>query len=229
MPEEPEEPEPTAGPAAERPSRRTSRRFPRARAWWRATSTRRWRRALRWAALGVALSWSALAWALDRYGQGRPAPEGRFDAIVVLGCRVFPDGRPSVALARRVQRAAELWAAGRSEVIVLTGGSGDSGPVEAEVAAEVAESLGVPRSALVLETRSTSTDENARFAAEAIAGRRVVVVTDAYHVLRSERVFARHFKEAHVVGTVSPRWWARLQGALREVVALAGYAATGRL
>jgi len=190
---------------------------------------RAWRRAVRWVALSGALSWSALAWGLDRYGKGRPAPQGRWDAIVVLGCRVFPDGRPSVALARRVEAAAELWAAGRAEIIVLTGGRGDTGLVEAEVAATVAESLGVPRSALVLETRSTSTDENARFAAEAIAGRRVVVVTDAYHVLRSERVFARHFDEAHVVGTVSPRWWARMQGALREVVAIAGYAVQGRL
>jgi uncharacterized SAM-binding protein YcdF (DUF218 family) len=190
---------------------------------------RAWRRALRWVALGGALSWSALAWSLDRYGKGRPVPQGRWDAIVVLGCRVFPDGRPSVALARRVQAAAELWAAGRADVIVLTGGRGDAGVVEAEVAATVAESLGVPRSAMVLETRSTSTDENARFTAEAITGRRVVVVTDAYHVLRSERVFARHFDEAHVVGTVSPRWWARMQGALREVMALAGYAVKGRL
>jgi uncharacterized SAM-binding protein YcdF (DUF218 family) len=209
----PDEPAIEPRPDAERPRRRT----------------KVWRRVLRWAALGGALSWSVLAWGLDRYGQGRPAPEGRWDAIVVLGCRVFPDGQPSVALARRVQKAAELWAAGRADTIVLTGGRGDTGVVEAEVAATVAEALGVPRSALVLETRSTSTDENARFAAEAIAGRRVVVVTDAYHVLRSERVFARHFEEVHVVGTVSPRWWARTQGALREVVALAGYAVRGRL
>lgn len=197
--------------------------------WLGPVARRACRRLGRWAVLGVALSWSALAWGLDRYGQGRPAPAGRWDAIVVLGCRVFPDGRPSAALARRVQRAAELWAAGRADVVVLTGGRGDAGVVEAEVAAAVAESLGVPRAALVLETRSTSTDENARFAAEAIEGRRVLVVTDAYHVLRSERVFARHFEEAHVVGTVSPRWWARVRGALREVVALAGYAVTGRL
>jgi uncharacterized SAM-binding protein YcdF (DUF218 family) len=190
---------------------------------------RAWRRVVRGVAVGAALSWCALAWSLDRYGQGQPVPQGRWDAIVVLGCRVFPDGRPSIALARRVQKAAELWAAGHAEVLVLTGGRGEAGVVEAEVAATMAESLGVPRAAMVLETRSTSTDENARFAAEAIAGRRVVVVTDAYHVLRSERVFARHFDEVHVVGTVSPRWWPRVQGALREVAALTGYAVSGRL
>lgn len=223
MPDE-SEPKPQA-----RPQRRVRPPWRPFRDWAPVATKPRWRRALRWALLGGSLSWSALAWGLDRYGQGRPDPQGRWDAIVVLGCRVFPDGRPSVALARRVEKAAELWAAGRAEVIVLTGGRGDTGVVEAEVAAAVAESLGVPRSAMVLETRSTSTDENARFAAEAIAGRRVVVVTDAYHVLRSERVFARHFEEAHVVGTVSPRWWARTQGALREVLAIAGYTVTGRL
>lgn len=188
-----------------------------------------WRRALRWAILGGVVSWTVMSWSLDRYGRERPPPQGRWDAIVVLGCRVYPDGQPSKALARRVDMAVELYTAGRAATIVLTGGKGDSGPVEAEVAAARAESLGVPRAAMVLETQSTSTEQNAELAAEAIAGRRVVVVTDAYHVLRSERVFARYFDEVAVVGTVSPNWGARVRGALREVVALAGYAAQGRL
>lgn len=190
---------------------------------------RRWRRIAGRLALGGSLVWIVLALGLDRYGQARPAPEGRWDAIVVLGCRVYPDGRPSVALSRRVRAAAELYAAGRAETIVLTGGVGDSGFTEAEVAAELAESLGVPRTALVLEGRSTSTEENAEFAAALIEGRRVVVVTDAYHVVRSERVFGRYFDEVSMVGTVSPRWWPRSRGALREVVAIAGYAVRGRL
>ncbi|MCX4247702.1 YdcF family protein [Paraliomyxa miuraensis] len=190
---------------------------------------RRWRRLVGRLALAGSLLWVSLAFGLDRYGQSRPEPQGQWDAIVVLGCRVYPDGRASVALSRRVKAAAELYAAGRAETIVLTGGTGDSGHVEAEVAAEIAESLGVPRSALVLETRSTSTEENAEFAAGLIEGRRVVVVTDAYHVLRSERVFARFFDEVSMVGTVSPRWWPRSRGALREVLAIAGYALRGRL
>ncbi|MCA9708261.1 MAG: YdcF family protein, partial [Myxococcales bacterium] len=147
----------------------------------------------------------------------------------VLGCRVFPDGRPSFALSTRVRIAAELFAEGRADRLVLTGGVGDGGVAEAEVAASLAESLGVPRSALVLETRSTSTEQNARFAAEVIEGRRVLIVTDAYHVFRSERVFARYFDEVHGVGTVNPRWWPRIRGALREVIAIAGYGLQGRL
>lgn len=189
----------------------------------------RWRRIVRRLAVGGMVAWIVLAWGLDRYGRGRPPPQGRWDAIVVLGCRVYPDGRPSVALSRRVRAAVELFAAGRAETIVLTGGVGESGVAEAEVAAGLAESLGVPRAALRLESRSTSTEQNARFAAELIEGRRVLVVTDAYHVLRSERVFGRHFAEVGMVGTVSPRWWPRTLGSLREVLAIMGYAVQGRL
>lgn len=188
-----------------------------------------WRRVARWAVVGGALVWGIGAWGLHRYGLSRRPEQGRWDAIVVLGCRVFPDGRPSFALATRVRVAVELLTEGRADRLVLTGGVGEAGVAEAEVAATLAESLGVPRSALVLETRSTSTELNARFAAEMIEGRRVLVVTDAYHVLRSERVFARYFDEVRGVGTVNPRWWPRVYGSLREVVALAAYGVRGRL
>ena len=158
-----------------------------------------WWRVARWTVLTGALSWSGLAWGLHRYGASRPAPEGHWDAIVVLGSRVFPPRTPGTAMTARVTRAAELFHEGRAELVVLTGGVGDAGVAESEVAAELAESLGVPRDAMVLERESTSTEGNARFAAEALRGategRRVLVITDAYHVLRSERVFARYFDE----------------------------------
>ena len=188
-----------------------------------------WWRVARWTVLTGALSWSGLAWGLHRYGASRPAPEGHWDAIVVLGSRVFPPRTPGTAMTARVTRAAELFHEGRAELVVLTGGVGDAGVAESEVAAELAESLGVPRDAMVLERESTSTEGNARFAAEVIEGRRVLIVTDAYHVFRSERVFARYFDEVHGVGTVNPRWWPRIRGALREVIAIAGYGLQGRL
>ena len=70
--------------------------------------------------------------------------------------------------------------------------------------------------------------ENAREAAARVDARRVLVVTDAYHVFRAERVFARFFDKVDGVGSVGPTP-ARIRGSLREVAALAGYAALGRL
>ncbi|MBX3274359.1 MAG: YdcF family protein [Sandaracinaceae bacterium] len=176
----------------------------------------------------LSLAYLGAAALLDWRGR-RPPPDGAtFDAIVVLGCRVLPDGRPSASLEGRARRAGELFHEGRAERIVLTGGVGDAPISEARAAAAVLEALGVPRDALVLEEVSTTTEENAREAAARVGPMRVLVVTDAYHVVRAARVFARHFPEVAATGSLGPPS-ARAKGALREVVALAAYAARGRL
>ncbi|HJL15348.1 MAG TPA: YdcF family protein [Sandaracinaceae bacterium LLY-WYZ-13_1] len=177
-------------------------------------------------ALGLAYLGTA-AW-LDRRGL-RPPPDERFDAIVVLGCKVVRGGRPSTSLARRAGHAARLWHEGRAPTLVLTGGVGHHPPSEAAVAARVARALDVPEDALVLEERSTSTEENAREAARLVGDdRRVLVVTDAYHAFRAERVFRRHFTHAVAVGSAAPVPL-RVRGALREVTAVGTYAFLGRL
>ncbi|MBX3246382.1 MAG: YdcF family protein [Myxococcales bacterium] len=179
-------------------------------------------------ALGtLGLAWLLAALALDRHGLRRPA--GRFDAIVVAGCRVTAEGEPTPALRRRCELAAELWREGHAPTVVLTGGVGAEGPSEASVAARVVRALGVPDDAILLEERSTSTEENARHAASVLSpAARVLVVSDAYHVFRCERVFARHFAAARGVGSRGQPW-PRAQGALREVLAIAIYGLLGRL
>jgi len=183
----------------------------------------------RWRVVPLALLalWLAAACALDQYGLGAAPREVR-DAVVVAGCRVQPGGRPSLALARRTRRAVELWRAGLAREIITTGGVGHWPPAEAVVAADLARSLGVPASALVIEDRSTSTEENARFAAERSAARRIWLVTDSYHVFRAERVFRRYFRDVRGIG-VRPRPFYRVKGALRELLALAVYALWGKV
>lgn len=178
------------------------------------------------------VAWALAAVALDRVGARRP--EGSFDAIVVAGCRVMPDGRPSPALARRAELALELWRAGRAPIVVFTGGVGDHGASEASVAAAHAVALGLPRAVVRLEETSTSTEENARGAAALLhpdaeaEHTKVLVVTDTYHVLRCERVFGRYFHEVVGAGSKSVPY-ARAKGALREVPAVIAYALLGRL
>ncbi|MEL6342194.1 MAG: YdcF family protein [Myxococcota bacterium] len=175
-----------------------------------------------------AVLWLAVAFGLDAWGQ-RDAPAGDWDAIVVAGCRVGPDGQPSTALARRVERAVALWTAKQAPVLVFTGGVGRYPPAEARVAADYAIQLGVDPDAIRTEERSTSTEGNAQHAAQLDASfREVLVVTDSYHVFRAQRVFGRYFERAAGVGSVG-RVPDRTQGALREVAAIAYYALRGRL
>jgi uncharacterized SAM-binding protein YcdF (DUF218 family) len=147
-----------------------------------------------------------------------------WDAIVVAGARVDADGTPSAALVRRVELAVRLFHAGEAPTIAFTGGGS---PSEAAVGGALARSLGVPERALVLEDRSASTEQNARFTAELLGPARVVVVTDDYHAWRCERVFRRYFAEVRVVPTSGPR--ARWGLRAREAAVIAVYAARGWL
>ena len=180
----------------------------------------------------VALSWLTAAFSLDRFGLWHPVEGvGDVDLLVVAGCRVQPDGTPSECLRNRTRGAVEAWRAHPSARILFTGGIG-AGPVsEAEAASRYAVGLGLPAERILLEQRSTSTEENAQLAAEALAGEpvgRVVVVTDSYHVLRARLVFAHYFDDVDAVG-VCPGPRSRLRGAVREVFAVAAYLVLGRL
>ena len=127
------------------------------------------------------------------------------------------------ALRRRTSLGLDLWRRGLAPKLVFTGGFG-----EAVAAAFVARAEGVPQEVMALEAASTSTEENAALSRLLLGDVAVLVVTDGYHVIRTERVFRRHFSRADVVGA-TPSPLARAKMALREVVALAIYRLRGRL
>lgn len=172
--------------------------------------------------LGGIMIWTLAALGLDTWGKTR-RPSGTYDAIVVAGCRVGPDGLPSPALAWRVRLAVSLWHAGLAPRVVFTGGVGTFPPAEAVASATLAHTLGLPESATHIEDRSTSTEENARNAASTLKAQRILVVTDAYHVFRARRLFARYFEEVDAVGSTYGVV-SRVRGAYREVLAVLKFA-----
>lgn len=172
-------------------------------------------------------SWAGGAVLLDAYG-GRAPDDGTYDAIVVAGAGVMPGGVPGDALVARTDAAVALWREGRAPRIAFTGGVGDWGPAESEVAAGLARAAGVPASAIVVEDQSRNTEENALHIAAVLGDVPVLVVTDRFHALRCERVFGRYFHRVEVVGVTSPLGL-RVRGALREVAAVGWYGARGRL
>ena len=130
---------------------------------------------------------------LDAYGlqdQAQPA-----DAIVILGSMVYPGARPGPALTRRTEHAVALYARGLAPVIICSGGqAGSETSTEAAAACDLAAALGVPRGALIEETRSRSTEENALDTAAILAAhgwRSVVLSADGYHLYRADLLFRR--------------------------------------
>lgn len=180
-------------------------------------------------ALQVPLFFVALAWGLDRRGQRELNSAERYDAIVVLGARVHPDGNASATLIRRVHRGADLVQQGLAPRLILSGGKVGSDVSEARAALPHALSRGVPEDVITLEEASTSTETNASEVARILdANARVLIVTDAFHVLRSVRLFRAHFRHVEGIGTLGGLR-SRMRGALREAFVLVAYLAQGKL
>ena len=75
---------------------------------------------------------------------------------------------------------AELWHAGMAPLIVMSGGLGNFTAEifekpEADLFAERAIELGVPKEAILIENRSTNTGENVRFTRELLEGKGIEI------------------------------------------------------
>ena len=161
---------------------------------------------------------------LERWGRVERARKA--DAILIFGAGVQADGSPSILLRSRTRHAFELWQAGFAPKIVCTGGVGTFSPAESVVQTRLLLGWGVPASAIVREEKSTSTRENALFAAPLLAPRaQVIAVSDPFHLWRcrrdSERAGLRATTSPALSGwdTLSP--YLRLFLSLREAALVA--------
>lgn len=137
---------------------------------------------------------------------GTGEPFVPFDALVVLGCPVRRGALPPPA-ARRVARAVLAYEAGLSKRVVVSGGAVWDGAVEADVLAAELVRRGVPEAALLLERRSRSTRQNARYTArlvQPLGVRRVGLVSSDYHLPRAIFCFRRVGFLAEPVPAVTP-------------------------
>jgi len=170
-----------------------------------------------------------MATAIDHYGQRLPV-EKEADAIIVAGCRVYSNGKPSLALQYRTDHAVKLYQAGYASKIIFTGGSPDTRPTEASTARKYAlAKYKIPRRDLLLEEDSKSTEQNASETAALYPDiKKVILVSDSYHIFRAERVFRKYFQDVQGSGRI-PEMNVRIPGAFRELLAIPYYFIKGRI
>lgn len=114
------------------------------------------------------------------------------DAIVVLGCRVLPSGRPAAPGARRAARAAEAYRDGVAPWVIASGGRRWGAQIEARVLAAELQRGGVPAHAILQDLWSLTTHENAIFSAALLrraGARRAAIVTCSWHMARALQNF----------------------------------------
>ena|SRR5687767_691607 len=136
-------------------------------------------------------------------------------AIVVLGCRVEPSGRLLGASARRAARAARAFHEGIAQLVIASGGVRWGGVLEADALCRELVLAGVPRGSILLERRSNSTRQNARFVAQLIeergdtphgssSMRELALVTCDWHMPRALRCFGWVGLQAVALPAASP-------------------------
>jgi len=164
-------------------------------------------------------------------------PQQPADAALVLGNRAYRNGVPNPCLTGRVDTAVALAKAGLVPRIVMSGGVDDEdGRVEAEVMEVHARSRGYAGPVL-RESVSSSTQANLALSwavLEAAGVRRVIVVSEPYHLWRIERLarasgFDGRFDVQYAAAPTScwRRWGMRFRGALREPLAIVNNAVNG--
>ena len=113
-------------------------------------------------------------------------PAEDVDYVIVLGAHVT-NGKPSRVLKKRLDAAVE-YAGGHKDVkVIVSGGQGSNETTtEAFAMAAYLEEKGIERERILLEEKSTDTNENLRFSKEFVEdGARVAVVSNDFHIYRA--------------------------------------------
>lgn len=145
------------------------------------------------------------------------SPSGS-STVIVLGCKVKGEV-PSLMLGQRIAAACRYLEANPDSMCIASGGQGaDELISEAECIKRVLVEKGIAEERIILEDKSTSTDENIRFSIEkmeeyGISGS-VTIVTNEFHQLRAKMIADKYGLEAYSVSArtaryLLPTYWLR--------------------
>lgn len=123
------------------------------------------------------------------------------DCIIVLGCRVWSDNTPSAMLSDRLKRGVELYKAGAAPKLLMSGDHGREDYDEVNVMRKYAEEEGVDSKDIFTDHAGFSTYETMYRAKEVFKAKKVIIVTQSYHLYRA--VYDAEKLGLEAVGVVS--------------------------
>ena len=152
--------------------------------------------------------------------------DARYDAIIVLGAQVKPDGTPSVQLSWRLDKAVTAYEQHPVPVVVCGAQGGDEPMPEAQAMRSYLEEHGIPAEDILEDPDSFNTRQNLTNAQKLLSSRenirRVLIVTSDYHVPRSMALARDLGYDAAGLGSpCKPEYW--LKNHAREALAWIKY------
>ena len=141
------------------------------------------------------------------------------DCILVLGCGVKADGTPSDMLHDRLRRSVELYELGAAPKLLMSGDHGDRYYNEVDAMKQFAVDAGVPSSDVFMDHAGFSTYESMYRAVEIFQAKKVIIVTQGYHLYRAIYIARALGLEAYGVSSDYRGYVGQLFRDAREVLA----------
>ena len=141
------------------------------------------------------------------------------DCILVLGCLVKSDGAPSDMLHDRLQRGVELYDLGAAPKILMTGDHGRDDYDEVAAMKRFAVEAGVPSENVFMDHAGFSTYESMYRARDIFQAKKILIVTQEYHLYRAIYIAESLGLEAYGVASDYRSYSGQLSRDVREMLA----------
>lgn len=141
------------------------------------------------------------------------------DCIIVLGCQVRSDGSPSHMLEDRLKRGIALYDLGAAPKILMSGDHGNVNYDEVDAMKRYAVDAGVPSQDVFMDHAGFSTYETMYRAKEIFQAKKVLIVTQTYHLYRAMYIAQQLGLEACGVAAEYRQYSGQFARDIREVLA----------
>ena len=159
---------------------------------------------------------------VKRIGSGyilQPNQVPEADAIIVLGAYVFPDGSVSHMLNDRLTVGYELYTRGKAPKVIVSGDHGRKDYDEVNAMKEFLMDKNIPGEDIFMDHAGFSTYESMYRARDIFKARKIIIVTQEYHLMRAVFIARELGLEAYGVASDKRYYFVMEQYKLREIAA----------
>ena len=142
-----------------------------------------------------------------------------FDCILVLGCGVKADGSPSLMLQERMDCGIQLYQNKVAPKLLLSGDNGQEEYNEVATMLRLATEQGVPAPDVFLDHAGFSTYESMYRAKEIFQAKKVLIVTQEYHLYRAIYIAQKLGLDAWGVACDTQTYYGQTLRDIREILA----------
>lgn len=141
------------------------------------------------------------------------------DCILVLGCLVHDSGEPSDMLEDRLRRGVELFEAGTGQKLLMSGDHGRVTYNEVQAMKQYAVDRGIASSDIFMDHAGFSTYESLYRARDIFQAKKILIVTQEYHLHRALYIANALGLEAYGVSADYRSYTGQTAREIREILA----------